>query len=397
MGANLAKIRKFQDADFQGKTVLVRVDYNVPLQGGTIGDDERIRASIPTIRTLLDGGAKVILVTHLGRPEGDVVPSLRLEPVAERLQELLEHPVRKLDDCVGPRVHEAVSDAQSGDVLLLENVRFHRSETTNEPGFARELASLADLYVNDAFATLHRAHASTVGVADHLPAFAGYLMQREIEMLSKLLEEPKRPYVAVIGGKKARSKPGALRGLTKSVDEILIGGGVAYTFLKALGAEVGNSIVDEELLDEVIEIVRLAKERDVTIHLPSDAISAQAVEADAQTETVEARAIPEGWMGLDIGPKTVETFSTRIHGAQTVVWTGPMGAFEFEAFAGGTLGVATALSASDAYSVIGGGETGEAVSRLGFADRVSYVSTGGGACLALLRGKSLPALDALCA
>ena len=397
MGANLAKIRKFQDADFQGKTVLVRVDYNVPLQGETIGDDERIRASIPTIRTLLDGGAKVVLVTHLGRPEGDVVPSLRLEPVAERLQALLEHPVQKLDDCVGPGVHEAVSSAQPGEVLLLENVRFHRSETTNEPGFARELASLADLYVNDAFATLHRAHASTVGVADHLPAYAGYLMQREIEMLSKLLEEPKRPYVAVIGGKKARSKLGALRDLTKSVDEILIGGGVAYTFLKALGAEVGNSIVDEELLDEVIEIVRLARERNVAIHLPSDAISAQAVEADAQTETVEARAIPEGWMGLDIGPKTVETFSARIHGAQTVVWTGPMGAFEFEAFAGGTLGVATALSDSEAYSVIGGGETGEAVSRLGFADRVSYVSTGGGACLALLRGKSLPALDALCA
>ena len=397
MGANLAKIRKFQDAGFQGKTVLVRVDYNVPLKDGTIGDDERIRASIPTIRTLLDGGAKVVLVTHLGRPEGDVVPSLRLEPVAERLQELLERPVRKLDDCVGPQVHDAVTDAQAGDVILLENVRFHRSETTNEPGFARELASLADLYVNDAFATLHRAHASTVGVADHLPAYAGFLMQREIEMLSKLLEEPQRPYVAVIGGKKARSKLGALRDLTKSVDEILIGGGVAYTFLKALGAAVGNSIVDEELLEEVSEIVRLAEERDVNIKLPIDAIAATSVDAEAETKTVDARSIPEGWMGLDIGPKTVEAFSERIGGAQTVVWTGPMGAFELDAFASGTLGIATALSASEAYSVIGGGETGEAVARLGFADRVSYVSTGGGACLALLRGKSLPALDALCA
>lgn len=397
MGANLAKIRKFQDADFQGKTVLVRVDYNVPLQEGRIGDDERIRASIPTIRTLLDGGAKVVVVTHLGRPEGDVVPSLRLEPVAERLQELLERPVRKLDDCVGPQVHDAVTEAQAGDVILLENVRFHRSETTNEPGFARELASLADLYVNDAFATLHRAHASTVGVADHLPAYAGFLMQREIEMLSKLLREPQRPYVAVIGGKKARSKLGALRDLTKSVDEILIGGGVAYTFLKALGAAVGNSIVDEELLEEVSEIVRLAEERDVTIQLPIDAVAATAVDAEAETKTVDARSIPDGWMGLDIGPKTVEAFSERINAAQTVVWTGPMGAFELEAFAGGTLGIATALSGSDAYSVIGGGETGEAVARLGFADRVSYVSTGGGACLALLRGKSLPALDALCA
>ena len=397
MGANLAKIRKFQDADFQGKTVLVRVDYNVPLQEGRIGDDERIRASIPTIRALRDGGAKVVVVTHLGRPEGDVVPSLRLEPVAERLQELLEHPVRKLDDCVGQQVHEAVTEAQAGDVILLENVRFHRSETTNEPGFARELASLADLYVNDAFATLHRAHASTVGVADHLPAYAGFLMQREIEMLSKLLEEPQRPYVAVIGGKKARSKLGALRDLTKSVDEILIGGGVAYTFLKALGAAVGNSIVDEELLEEVSEIVRLAEERDVAIHLPIDAVAATAVDAEAETKTVDARSIPDGWMGLDIGPKTVGAFAERINGAQTVVWTGPMGAFELEAFAGGTLGIATALSSSDAYSVIGGGETGEAVARLGFAARVSYVSTGGGACLALLRGKSLPALDALCA
>ena len=397
MGASIAKLRRMQDADCQGKTVLVRVDYNVPLQDGRIGDDERIRASIPTLQMLLAGGAKVVLMTHLGRPEGEVVPSLRLEPVSERLQEILGRPVRKLDDCVGADVRSAIEAAEPGDVLLLENVRFHRSETTNEPGFARELAGLGEIYVNDAFATLHRAHASTVGVADHLPSYAGLLMQREIEMLSRLLENPDRPYVALIGGKKARSKLGALRDLTKRVDEILIGGGVAYTFLKALGASVGESIVDEELLEDVLDIVRLAKERDVSIHLPIDATTAQTIGEDAETMTADARSIPEGWMGLDIGPKTVSAFKTRINAATTVVWTGPMGAFELEAFAEGTRGIANAVALSDAYSVIGGGETGEAVSRLGFADRVSYVSTGGGACLALLRGKSLPALDALCA
>ena len=391
-----AEIRKMRDADVDGMTVLVRVDYNVPLQDGTVGDDERIRASLPTLDALLNGGAKLVLVTHLGRPEGQHVPALRLDPVAERLQELLGRPVRKLADCIGEAVRVAIDEARPGDVILLENVRFHRGETTNETGFARELAGLADLFVNDAFATLHRAHASTVGVADHLPSYAGLLMQREIEALSRLMDDPERPYVAIIGGKKARSKLGPLRDLLGRVDEILVGGGVAWTFVRAMGGSVGDSMLDEDLLDDVQEIVRLAEERGVKIHLPVDAVVAEGLAEGGQTQVVDARDIPAAWMGLDIGPETVRQFTERIDAAKTVVWTGPMGVFEQAAFAEGTKAVAHALAASEAYSVIGGGETGEAVARLGLADRVSYVSTGGGACLALLRGKSLPALDALC-
>jgi len=385
-----------QDTDVDGKTVLVRVDYNVPVLDGTVGDDERIRASRPTLDALFNDGAKLVLVSHLGRPEGKPVPALRLDPVAERLQELLDRPVRKLTDCIGEAVRVAVAEAQPGDVILLENVRFHRGETTNEPGFARELAGMADLFVNDAFATLHRAHASTVGVADHLPSYAGLLMQREIEALSRLMEDPKRPYVAIIGGKKARSKLGPLRDLVRRVDEILVGGGVAWTFVKAMGGSAGDSMVDEDLLDIVQEIVQLAEERDVKIHLPVDAVVAQELTETAQTQVVDSGDIPAAWMGLDIGPKTVERFTDRIAAAKTVVWMGPMGAFEQTPFAEGTKAVAQALATSEAYSVIGGGETGEAIAGFGLADRISYISTGGGACLALLRGKSLPALDALC-
>ena len=388
------ELRGVGRADVEGKTVLVRVDYNVPLSGGRVTDDGRLRASLPTLHHLLEHGAKVVLISHLGRPEGRVVEDLRLAPVAACLADLLGRPVRQLEDCVGPAVDDAVETGSPGDVFLLENVRFHREETTNESGFARELARLGDVYVNDAFGAVHRAHASTVGIADHLPAYAGFLMEREIAALS-CLEEPDRPYLAIVGGKKARSKLGALRDLVPRVDEILVGGGVAFTFLRAFGADVGDSAVDEGLLDEIREIQAAAEREDTTIHLPEDVIIGVDLSPDGEIRTCDARAIPAGWQGLDVGPKTVERFTDRILGAKTLVWTGPLGAFEVESFSGGTRRIAEAVAESDAYSVIGGGETGEAVARFGLADRVSYVSTGGGACLAFLRGKQLPALEAL--
>jgi len=395
MGGGSYPIRRMQDAEVGGKTVLVRVDYNVPLQDGRITNDERIKASLPTLKDLLARGAKLVLVTHLDRPGGEPVPSLRLDPIAERLGELLSRPVQKLDDCVGPDVASAIAAGKEGDLFLLENVRFHREETTNEAGFARELAGLADLFVNDAFASVHRAHASTLGVADYLPSYAGLLMEREIEALSKLTGDPERPYLAIIGGKKARSKLGALRDLLARVDGVLIGGGVAFTFLKSGGGEVGASEVDEGLIDEIPGILASAGERGVKIDLPVDAVVAEEISASAETRIVDARAIPDGSIGLDIGPETIERFKDRIASAKTIVWAGPMGAFEIDPFSAGTRAIAEAVADSEAFSVIGGGETGEAIERFGLADRVSYISTGGGAALAFLRGKTLPALEAL--
>ena len=388
------ELRGVGRADVEEKTVLVRVDYNVPLSGGRVAADARLRASLPTLNYLLEHRAKVVLISHLGRPEGHVVEDLRLTPVAACLAELLGRPVRHLDDCVGSAVSDAVEGGSPGDVFLLENVRFHREEMTNESGFARELARLGDVFVNDAFAAVHRAHASTVGIADHLPSYAGFLMEREIAALS-CLEEPKRPYLAIVGGKKARSKLGALRDLVPRVDEILVGGGVALTFLSAFGADVGDSAVDEGLFGEIREIQAAAEREKTMIHLPEDVVIGVDLSPDGETRTCGARSIPAGWQGLDIGPKTVERFTGRILVAKTIVWTGPLGAFEAEPFSAGTRGIGEAVAESDAYSVIGGGETGEAVARFGLVDRISYISTGGGACLAFLRGKQLPAVEAL--
>ncbi len=395
MGGLMSGLRKVQEADVAGKTVLVRVDYNVPLKDGEVADDARIEASLPTLRYLLERGTKLVLMSHLGRPEGKVVPELRLDPVAKRLESIIGRPVKKLNDCVGPEVEREISTGGPGDIFLLENLRFHPEETTNEPSFARSLAALGELYVNDAFATLHRAHASTVGVPDHLPAYAGMLVQREIEALSRLTDDPARPYIAIIGGKKARSKLGALRDLLDKVDEILIGGGVAFTFLRAEGKDVGNSIVDDDLLDTIKELIRAAEEMEVKIILPRDVVIAKEISETAETKTVRADEIPDGWMGLDIGPESIELFREEINKAKTIVWAGPMGAFEFSPFAGGTRAIGKALAASTAFTVVGGGETGEAVKKLGVADGISYISTGGGACLAILRGKKLPALEAL--
>lgn len=395
MGGDAADIRRVQHADVKGRTVLVRVDYNVPVHDGTIADDGRIRASLPTLTTLLDGGAKVVLVTHLGRPGGKPVPAFRLDLVSDRLSELLGRPVYKTADCIGEEVAQAVQEGRPGDVFLLENVRFHSGEEANDAAFARALASVADVFVNDAFATVHRAHASTLGVAKLLPSYAGLLMQREIDALSRLLDDPARPYIAIVGGKKAQSKLGALRDLVSRVDALLIGGGVAFTFLRATGASVGDSLVDDEALGEVAGIVQAAGNRGVEIVLPSDARLARRLEPDAETLVCDARAIPDGWAAFDIGPDTIRSFRERIEDAKTLVWTGPMGAFELESFAAGTIGIAEAVAASGAFSVIGGGETGEAVARFGLADDVSYISTGGGACLAILRGQHLPALEVL--
>lgn len=395
MGELLEGLKRVQDAPVEGKKVLVRVDYNVPLKDGSVADDTRIRASLPTLELLLERGARPILLTHLGRPEGKVVPELRLDPVAAALQESVDHPVIKLDDCVGSAVEEGIDSAPAGAVVLLENVRFHPEETANEARFARELAQLGELFVNDAFATLHRAHASTLGVSDYLPSWAGLLVEHEIEVLSQLIDAPQRPYLAVIGGKKARSKLGALRGLMDRVDGLLIGGGVAFTFLRAKGIKVGASLVDESLLDEIGALIRAAEERKLDILLPEDVVVAQELDTAAPTQVCSVDTIPEGWSGFDIGPQTVDAFAERIAAAKTAVWAGPMGAFETDPFSAGTEGVARALADSGAFTVVGGGETGEAVTLMGYADRISYISTGGGACLALLRGKALPALEAL--
>lgn len=389
------ELRKVQDADVTGKTVLVRVDYNVPLQDGRIVDDRRIQASLPTLRWLLERNAKILLVSHLGRPEGKTVEALRLDPIAERLVDLLEMPVTKLSDCVGPEVGEAVALAGPGDVLLLENVRFHREETTNESAFTHQLAALGELFVNDAFATMHRAHASTVGLADHLPSYAGFLVQEEIKALGPLLSTPEHPYLAVVGGKKAQSKLGPLRDLVSKVDEILLGGGVALTFLHALGMDMGGTVVDHKLADEVQEIRALAEKHGTVLHLPVDVVAAPSLEEGVETVICPADQTPEGWHAFDIGPETIQAFIERLKLAMTVIWTGPMGAYELPAFSRGTQALAEAIAASSAYSLIGGGETGEAMERFGVADRISYISTGGGACLALLRGRVTAALQAL--
>jgi phosphoglycerate kinase len=395
MSETFAGLRTVQDAQVEDRVALVRVDYNVPMDGGHVSDDSRIRASLPTLRLLLERGAKLVLVSHLGRPEGRVVAELSLAPIAEHLGQLLGIPVSLLD-AQGDEARAAIDAAPRERVHLLENVRFHAEETGNEYPFARWLAGLGDVFVNDAFAALHRAHASTVGVADYLPAYAGLLVQHELDALKHLLDSPQRPYLAVIGGKKAKSKLGPLRDLVNSVDEVLVGGGVAFTLLAAQGFGVGATTVEEHLVAEVRGILDASAERGTQIHLPVDVVTAPAPDADADAIAVHAvESIPDDRIGFDIGPSTVSQFTARIAEARSAVWTGPMGMYEAPAFAAGTQGVAAALAASEAYTVVGGGETGEATLQLGFADRMSHISTGGGACLALLRHKRLLALEAL--
>jgi len=389
------KLRSISDVEVRGRKVLLRADFNVPLKDRKVADDFRIRAALPTIKWLLEHGAKVAACSHLGRPKGKVVEELRLAPVAERLGELLGREVPTLSDCIGDEVKRAVESLSEGEIVLLENVRFHPEEEENDPDFARELAAPFDLYVNDAFGTAHRAHASTEGVARYLPAYAGFLLAREVEVLSGITENPRRPYYVLVGGKKAKDKLGVLTDLLPKVDGFLIGGGVAFTFLAAKGCQVGSSIVDEELVPTIKELIERAESQGTEILLPVDVVAAQELSETAGTRVLPADAIPEAWMGLDIGPETVRFFSEKLKEAGTVVWAGPMGAFEYAPFAKGTEAIAKALTESRAFTVVGGGETGEAVVKLGLEDKFGHLSTGGGATLAFLRGKPMPALEPL--
>ncbi|HET9966329.1 MAG TPA: phosphoglycerate kinase [Rubrobacter sp.] len=384
--------RSVRDLDVRDKRVLVRVDFNVPVKDGEVTDDTRIRRALPTIRYLLEEGARPILISHLGRPKGEPDPKYAMDPVAARLQELLGEPVKKLDAAVGPEVEEALEDWDGRGIVLLENSRFYPGETSNDPEFADQLAALADLYVNDAFGAAHRAHATTVGVAERLPAAAGLLMEEEIDYLDKVLKDPERPFGAILGGAKVSDKLGVIESLLGTADSLLIGGAMCFTFFKAQGYEIGNSLVEDDYLEEAKRLMEEAGDRLV---LPVDVVVAEAMEEDAESETVPVDGIPAGKMGLDIGPKTVDLFSEHISGASTIFWNGPMGVFEFDAFAKGTEGVARAVAESGATSVVGGGDSVAAVNKLGLEDRMSHISTGGGASLEYVEGKELPGIAVL--
>ncbi len=383
-----------RDIDVAGRRVFVRVDFNVPLDAGRITDDHRIVAALPTIMYLLDHRAAVILASHLGRPKGPD-ETLRMDPIAVRLGELLHRPVKKLDDCVGPAVEAAVSAMRPGDVVLLENLRFHPEEEANDPAFARALARQADVYVNDAFGTAHRAHASTTGIAAYLPAVAGLLMERELTFLGKVLENPARPLIVILGGKKVEDKIGVIQNLLRLAQTMLVGGGMCYTFLRATGAQIGASLCEMDKLDLARELMQTAARREVRFMLPLDVIAAKRVAADAPTRTVDARAIPDEWIGVDIGPRTVAAFGAAISGAGTVLWNGPMGIFEIPPFAEGTRAIARAVAESCAESIVGGGDTAAAVERFGYAEKMTHVSTGGGASLEFMEGKTLPGVAVL--
>jgi phosphoglycerate kinase len=384
--------RSVRDFDVGDKRVLVRVDFNVPVKDGEVTDDTRIRRALPTIRHLLSEGARPILISHLGRPKGEPEEKYAMDPVAARLQKLLGEPVEKLDAAVGPEVVEALDDWDGSGVVLLENSRFYPGETKNDAGFADQLADLADLYVDDAFGAAHRAHATTVGVAERLPAAAGLLMEEEIDYLDKVLEDPERPFVAILGGAKVSDKLGVIESLLETADSLLIGGAMGFTFFEALGYETGDSLVEDDYLEEAKRLMEEAGDRLV---LPVDVVVADAMEEGVESETVAVDSIPSGKMGLDIGPETVALFEEYISGASTTFWNGPMGVFEIDDFAKGTEGVARAVAESGATSVVGGGDSVAAVNKLGLEDRMSHISTGGGASLEYVEGKELPGIAVL--
>lgn len=381
-----------KDIDVNGKRVLVRVDFNVPLKDGLVGDDTRIRAALPTIDYLLKQGAAVILCSHLGRPKGGPDPKFSLKPVAEYLGKLMGKPVAFAEDCVGPVAEAAAKVLKPGDVLVLENTRFHPEEEKNDPELSRQLASLADLYVNDAFGSAHRAHASTEGVTKYLPGVAGFLMEKEIQYLSKAIEDPKRPFVAILGGAKISDKIGVIKNLLTKADQILIGGGMANTFFKAQGYPVADSLVEEEALETARELLAQGSAK---LHLPVDVVIADKFDDGAASKIMSMGPIPDGWRILDIGPESVKAFGKVIANAGTVVWNGPMGVFEFPNFAKGTFGVAKAVADSHAISVIGGGDSVAAIQQSGLTDKITHISTGGGASLEMLEGLALPGVAAL--
>ena len=381
--------------DVAGKRVLVRCDFNVPIQDGQIQSDKRIRAALPTIEALLSRGARVILCSHLGRPKGTPNPEFSLEPVAGRLSELLGSPVPLAADVVGPDAQAKAAALQDGAAMLLENVRFHREETDNDPAFAAQLAGLAQVYVNDAFGAAHRAHASTHGVAAHLPAVCGYLIEKEISVMGQALENPARPFVAILGGLKVSDKIGVIMNLLDKVDTLIIGGGMSYTFSKVQGGQIGGSPFEADKVDLAREILAKAKSNGVKLLLPVDGIIADNFAPDAASKTVPAGEIPDGWQGMDIGPESERLFADAITGAGTIIWNGPMGVFEFDRFSSGTRAMASAVAASGAVTIIGGGDSVSAVTKMGLADKMTHISTGGGASLEFLEGIELPGVAVL--
>jgi len=385
-----------EDLPIKGKRVFIRVDFNVPLDNNmVITDDRRIRSAMPTINYAIDEGAKVILASHLGRPKGKVDPRYSLAPVAKRLAARLNKEVIFMPDCVGPQVENAVAKMKDGDVLLLENLRFHAEEEKNEEAFAKSLSKLADYYVNDAFGTAHRTHASTVGITKFLPSAAGYLMKKEIEYLKGVVENPIRPFVAILGGSKVSGKIGVLEHLATRVDKVIVGGGMAFTFLKAMDYEVGDSLLEPDMIDLARNIIRKLRENGVKFYLPVDCVVAQTMEAGAETKIVTTQEIPKGWRALDIGPASVKLFSEAIQNAKTIIWNGPMGVFELDAFSRGTYAIAHSVSDAYALTIVGGGDTDYAVNKAGVGDAITFISTGGGASLLLLEGKDLPGISAL--
>jgi len=387
--------KTMKDMQLEGKRVFCRVDFNVPMEEGAVTDDTRIRAAIPTINYLVDHGAKVILASHLGRPNGEVNEELRLTQAGEKLAELIGKPVNKLDESIGEEVVSAISAMKNGDITLLENVRFHAGEEKNAPELAKEFSELADLFVNDAFGAAHRAHASTAGIAAYIPAVSGLLIEKELDVLGKALSKPDRPFTAIIGGAKVKDKIGVIDHLLDIVDNLIIGGGLAYTFMKAQGHEIGKSLLEEDKMALALSFIKKAEENGVKLYLPIDVVVADDFSATANTKVVELNAMPKDWEGLDIGPKTAELYADVIENSKLVIWNGPMGVFELEPFEGGTKRVAEAMAKTKGYTVIGGGDSAAAVEKFNVAAEMDHISTGGGASLEFMEGKELPGVTAL--
>jgi 3-phosphoglycerate kinase len=388
--------KSIKEIDVRGKKVIVRVDFNVPLdENGNITDDKRIVGALPTIKYLVENGAKTILVSHLGRPKEGFEDKYSMKPTAVRLGQLIGKEVIMAKDVIGPDAKEKAAALKDGEVMMLENVRFHKEETKNDAAFAKELSELAEIYVNDAFGTAHRAHASTAGLADYLPAVCGYLIQKEIDVMGKALSNPERPFVAILGGAKVSDKIGVIENLMDKVDCLIVGGGMAYTFFKAKGYGIGTSICEDDKVELAKSLLEKAESRGVKLMLPVDNMVGKEFNNDTESQVVPSNKIPDGWMGMDIGPETIKKYSEAIKNAKTVVWNGPMGVFEFANFANGTKEVAKAVAESGAISIIGGGDSAAAVEQLGFADKITHISTGGGASLEFLEGKVLPGIDVL--
>ncbi|WP_028594401.1 phosphoglycerate kinase [Paenibacillus assamensis] len=387
--------KSVKDIEVNGKRVFVRVDFNVPLDNGVITDDTRVQETLPTIKFLIEKGAKVILASHMGRPKGEVVDSMRLTPAATRLSELLGKPVKKLDESIGANVQAEIAKMENGDVVVLENVRFHAGEEKNDPALAQEFAALADVFVNDAFGAAHRAHASTEGIAKLLPAVAGLLMEKELSVLGKALSNPERPFTAIVGGSKVKDKIDVINKMLEIADNVIIGGGLTYTFFKAQGHEIGKSLLDESKLQESLGFIEKAKQLGKNLYLPVDVVVTDDFSADANTQIVDVTGMPADWEGIDIGPKTREIYADVIKNSKLVVWNGPMGVFEIEPFSHGTRAVADACAETSAYTIIGGGDSAAAVEKFNLKDKMDHISTGGGASLEFMEGRVLPGVVAL--